>query len=175
VKVGQRLRLETERLDIVAFSRELLGALDDPVAAARLIGASIPEGWPDEELSELLRSDARWVVEDSPKPGYGPWAVIARAESWVVGSAGFSGPPERGAIELGFGIHSDFRNRGYAAEAARALIEWGQAQPSVERIIAKCDPGNAASIRVLEKIGMINVDEQDGMLRWTSGRGFGPA
>src|SRR3989442_3085877 len=32
-----------------------------------------------------------------------------------------------------------------------ALISWGLRQPDVDRIIAKCDPANAASVRVLEK------------------------
>lgn len=165
----KELRLKTERLDIVAFSRELVGALDDLLVLARLIGASIPEGWPDEELSQLLRSYERRILEDSSEFGYGPWSVVARDEGSVVGSAGFTGRPKHGAIELGFGIHSDFRNRGYATEAARALIDWGLAQPSVEQIAARCDPGNGPSVRVLEKIGMTRLGEEEGMLCWTSG------
>ena len=165
------LRLETERLALVPFNGELIVALRSPGLLARALGAGVPEGWPDEELSRLLEWYAPWVAEDSGRLGYGPWLIVAQPEHSVVGSAGFTGTPSNGAIELGFGIHPDFRNRGYAAEAARALVDWGLAQPSVERIVARCDPGNAQSIRVLKKIGMINVDEQDGMLRWTSGWG----
>ena len=58
------------------------------------------------------------------------------------------------AVELGFGVHADYRNQGYASEAARALISWGFSQSEVDRIVAKCDPANAASVRVLEKAGM---------------------
>ena len=50
--------------------------------------------------------------------------------------------------------------------AARALISWGLRQPDVDRIIAKCDPANAASVRVLEKSGMSSVGEAEGMLLW---------
>ena len=165
------LRLETERLALVPFDGELIAAIRSRGLLSRALAAEVPEGWPDDELSGLLEWYAPWVAEDSERLGYGPWFVIARRENSVVGSAGFIGTPSNGAIELGFGVHPDFRNRGYAAEAAQALVDWGLAQPSVEQILARCDCGNAPSIRVLEKIGMINVDEQDGMLRWTSGWG----
>jgi len=166
-----RLRLETARLELVPFSGELIGVLGDRLATARVIGAGVPEGWPDDQLSELLEVYAPWIAEDPARLGFGPWFVIAREERSVVGSAGFLGPPkENMAIELGFGIHPGFRNRGYAAEAARRLVEWGLAQPLVEKIVAKCDPNNPASIRVLEKVGMTRVGNVDELLLWEARR-----
>jgi len=89
--------------------------------------------------------------------------LVARDEDSVVGSAGFMGKrPDNGEpIELGYGVHPDYRNRGYATEATRALVEWALAQPPVERVVAKCDPANAPSVRVLEKIGMTRGGEAD--------------
>jgi ribosomal-protein-alanine N-acetyltransferase len=76
-------------------------------------------------------------------------------------------PPENAQpIELGYGVLPDHRNRGYATEATRALVEWALSQPSVERVIAKCDPSNSPSVRVLEKIGMTRRGEEGGMLLW---------
>lgn len=46
------------------------------------------------------------------------------------------------------------RGRGYATEAAAALIAWAFAQPGVERVTAQIAPGNAASLRVARKLGM---------------------
>jgi [ribosomal protein S5]-alanine N-acetyltransferase len=145
------LHLETERLVLLALTAELVEALKDRSAAERLIGAAIPDGWPDKELGGLLQI-------------YGPWI----AEDFVVGSAGFMGKrPENGEpIELGYGVHPDYRNRGYATEATQALVEWALAQPPVERVVAKCDPANAPSVRVLEKIGMTRRGDTDGMLVW---------
>lgn len=141
--------------------------IDDPVEAGRLIGAAIPPGWPEDELSQLLEIAAPRLAESSAWLGYGPWVVTSRSDDSVVGSAGFLGSPtEDGAIELGFGIHPDFRNRGYAAEAARALVGWGLAQRSVGKIVAKCRVDNAPSVRVLEKIGMTLLAEADGTLHW---------
>ena len=92
--------------------------------------------------------------------------IIARDRRTVVGSAGFQGTPMDQAVELGFGVHADHRNQGYASEAARALVFWGLRQPDVGRIIAKCDLANVASVRVLEKAGMSRVGEAEGMLLW---------
>jgi ribosomal-protein-alanine N-acetyltransferase len=161
------LRLQTERLNLVPFTLEVVDALDRHDRAERLIGATIPDDWPDEDLGGLVSLYADWIRADPSVVGFGPWVVIARAEHVVVGSAGFIGKPgpER-TIELGFGTHPDYRNRGYASEAGRALAEWGLDQPGVDRVIAKCDPDNVASVRVLEKIGMNRVGEADGQILW---------
>jgi RimJ/RimL family protein N-acetyltransferase len=91
---------------------------------------------------------------------------MTREPRAVVGSAGFQGMPTDHAIELGFAVHPDHRNRGFASEAARALVSWGLRQPDVARIIAQCDPGNAASVRVLEKAGLRRAGMTQGMLLW---------
>jgi ribosomal-protein-alanine N-acetyltransferase len=169
--MDSELRVETPRLELVPFSGELIDALGDRVAAANLIGAALPDGWPDTELSQLLTIYAPWVAEDPPRLGYGPWVVIARDERSVVGSAGFTGTlKEDASLELGFGIHPGFRNRGYAAESVRALVDWALGRPSVEKVVARCKPGNLPSVRVLQKIGMTRLGEQEGMLLWEARR-----
>lgn len=58
---------------------------------------------------------------------------------------------------LGFLVKRDYRGRGYATEAARAVVDYGFEQLGLARILAGCDPENEASRRVLEKIGMRTV------------------
>jgi ribosomal-protein-alanine N-acetyltransferase len=160
-------RVETKRLTPIPFTAELMEVFPERDRAQQLIAAAIPDGWPDDELSGLLSAYAEWLNADASVVGYGPWIVIVRAEGIVAGSAGFVGAPNAGGtIELGFGIHCGFRNRGYASEAARALVEWGLDQPAVTRVLAKCDRDNLASARVLEKIGMSQVGSADGRLLW---------
>ena len=54
--------------------------------------------------------------------------------------------------------------QGYATEAARALVDWALDQPQVMRIWTVVDVDNAASVRVLEKLGMV----REGLLkRWS--------
>jgi ribosomal-protein-alanine N-acetyltransferase len=110
---------------------------------------------------------AAWLAEDPSRLGFGPWLAIERNSTMLVGGAGFHGPPKEGEIEIGFDIVAAFRNRGYASETARALVEWGLAREEVTRVVAGCDPSNAPSKRVLEKIGMRVTDSApNGMLRW---------
>jgi ribosomal-protein-alanine N-acetyltransferase len=170
------LRLETNRLVLLALTAELVDALDDDgETAGEMLGATIPEGWPDTELAGLLGIYGPLIAERPGRLGYGPWAVVARDEASVVGSAGFMGraPEEGQPIELGYGVLPEHRNRGYATEAARVLVEWAFSRPAVERVIAKCDPANAPSVRVLQKINMTRCGETGGMLIWevrSSGR-----
>jgi ribosomal-protein-alanine N-acetyltransferase len=154
-------------LTLVPCSLELAEALAEQSAAAeKLLGAAVPAGWPDEELAGLLQLYLGWLRAGEDVAGYGPWVVIAREERAVVGSAGFVGRPKDGELELGYGIVEGYRNRGYATEAAAALVEWGVAQPGVERVIARCDRDNHPSTRVLEKIGMAPVQTAGVTVRW---------
>jgi RimJ/RimL family protein N-acetyltransferase len=119
--------LETSRLTLVPCSLELAEVLADRAAAEKQLGVAVPEGWPDDELAGLLELYSGWLRADPTVLGYGPWIVIVREERAVVGSAGFVGRPKAGELELGYGIAQDYRNRGYATEAAAALVEWGLA------------------------------------------------
>ena len=56
--------------------------------------------------------------------------------------------------ELGWVIHPDYQRRGYASEAALAMMEYAFEVRGAHRVIATCQPQNVASYRVMEKIGM---------------------
>jgi [ribosomal protein S5]-alanine N-acetyltransferase len=56
--------------------------------------------------------------------------------------------------ELGWVIHPDYQRRGYASEAARAMMDYAFGVLDVHRIIATCQPENVASYRVMETLGM---------------------
>jgi [ribosomal protein S5]-alanine N-acetyltransferase len=159
----------TPRLELVPCSLSVANALSDDVEeGGRLLGARLPKEWPDPELAEFLPFYARLLREDPHLLGYGVWLLIERESRTVVGSAGFQGHANSdGEIELGYGVHADFRNRGYATEAARALVEWAFAQPDVKRVTAHCDHDNLPSHRVVEKAGLTGRGVQaDGRIRF---------
>jgi [ribosomal protein S5]-alanine N-acetyltransferase len=158
--------LQTPRLTLVPCSLELVEALGGREAAEELLDAALPEGWPDEELRGLLDLYAGWLREDPAVVGYGPWIAIERGERVVVGSAGFVGRPRNGELELGYGIAEPYRNRGYATEAAGALVEWGLAKPGVTSVVARSAPENHPSTRVLEKLGFRRTGAEAGAVRW---------
>ncbi len=58
------------------------------------------------------------------------------------------------SAELGYEITPDEWGRGYASEAAAALLEYGFTQLDLHRVRAACIADNLASARVMEKIGM---------------------
>jgi len=80
-------------------------------------------------------------------------AVVAQGE--VVGDLllNVRGHEHRGG-ELGFIIHPRHQGKGYATEAARALLRWAFEEVSFHRVYGRAEPRNVASCRVMEKLGM---------------------
>jgi len=56
--------------------------------------------------------------------------------------------------EIGWSLHPSAQGRGFATEAARALLRLGFEDLRLHRIIAECDPRNEASLRVMDRLGM---------------------
>jgi RimJ/RimL family protein N-acetyltransferase len=65
------------------------------------------------------------------------------------------------AVEIGWRIGSRFRRQGYAAQAARAALGFGFATLGLDKIVAFTVPGNAASWKLMEKLGMRHEGEFD--------------
>lgn len=70
------------------------------------------------------------------------------------GPAATAGPTGRTG-EVGYVIAADRWGRGYATEAAAAVVQFGFNTLGLDRISATCRPGNTASARVLAKMGMV--------------------
>ncbi len=56
--------------------------------------------------------------------------------------------------EIGWSLHADAQGRGFATEAAREMLRIGFDELGLHRIVAGCDSRNAASLRVMERLGM---------------------
>jgi len=63
--------------------------------------------------------------------------------------------------EIGFIFNPTFQKKGYALEAARAVIAYAFKELGAHRIVGHCNPENIPSWRVLEKLGM----KREGLLR----------
>jgi RimJ/RimL family protein N-acetyltransferase len=163
-------RIETERLVLMALPLEAARALvaGDRDRAGGILGAAIPEGWPDDALAGILPRHRDQLEGEPATIAFGIWVIARSDPRIVVGSSGFHGPPDRGEVELGYGIHPDHRNAGYATEAAVALAGMALDRTGVTRVIAECEEDNAASIRVLEKAGFRREHVRAGTIRWTT-------
>lgn len=84
------------------------------------------------------------------------WAVILKSDQKLVGHLYFqqTEPKEFFTWELGYIFNPAFQNKGYATESAKALIQYGFDHFGIHRVMARCNPENTASWKVLEKIGM---------------------
>ncbi len=60
-------------------------------------------------------------------------------------------PNAEGTVEVGYSVVPEYRRRGYATEATRAMIKHAFADAAVRRVIAHALPELVSSIGVLEK------------------------
>ena len=91
--------------------------------------------------------------------GIGRWAVVDKITLECIGWAGLKYYKEslnnhKGFYELGYRFKKKHWGKGYATEAAQAVIHYGFTGCKLHRIIATCQPENTASWRIMEKIGM---------------------
>ena len=93
--------------------------------------------------------------------GYSFVAVVERETGTLVGDAGLNPLAGRGPdIELGYTVARDAWGRGYATEAARALVGHAFGALGAPRVMAQVEPANAGSRHVLEKLGMTPREER---------------
>ncbi len=156
--------LETERLQIRDFTLQDLDglwALDRDPDVMRFIGP--PSTWTKSETGEAIERAHRYY---SMFPGLGVWATIERRSGSFVGWTALKhlGPLKElmatgevhqvRDIEIGYRYHRAYWGRGYATEAAQAVLRHAFTAAKLPRVVAIAHPENAASIRVLEKIGL---------------------
>lgn len=151
------LVLRTPRLDLT---------LDSSEAVLARIEAMSP--------ADRSQVSPEWVARmrrTPPNPWTHGFTILDRLTNAPVGSCAFKGPPDAdGVVEIAYGIDPDHRGRGYATEAARALVDYAR-EAGARVVRAHTLPENAASIRVLascgfQRIGEV-VDPDDGLVvRW---------
>jgi ribosomal-protein-alanine N-acetyltransferase len=162
-----RLKLSTERLELVAGTAELAHAeRGDRPRLARLLRARLPDGWPPPLNDDDSRTWVTRYLDEHPEAvGWTLWYVVLHQAGpgerglgrgrgrVVVGNGGFKGCPQDHTVEIGYSVMEAFQGRGYGTEAARALVRWAFQHDAVHRVIAETHPEFARSIRLLEKLG----------------------
>jgi len=147
--------LETERLRLRAHCEGDLAACSamwaDPLVTRHTTGKPQTS---EEVWARILRYVGHWALL-----GFGFWAVEEKASGEFVGELGFADfkrslePPLHGVPEAGWILASPFHGKGYATEAMRAVIAWGDQHFGLVRTACLIHPENVASIRLAEKFG----------------------
>jgi RimJ/RimL family protein N-acetyltransferase len=167
--------IHSSRLELIALSPDVLRASlrEDLESASRLIDLSIPQDW----------LEAKWLIEMRlakirANPALEPWllrAVGLRETRTMIGFIGFHGLPGAeylnsyapGSVEFGYTIFPEYRRKGFASEAARALMDWATRAHGVRRFVLSISPANEPSLRLARKFGFRKVgsvtDPEDGV------------
>jgi RimJ/RimL family protein N-acetyltransferase len=151
----ERLQLRTPTSDDAAELADIYG---DP-EVMRFIGAGTPLS-PDQTARAIETMVRRWQLD-----GFGLFSV-RRDDGRLIGEIGLlawnpadwstgsrSEIGETAEIEIGWTLRREHWGLGYATEAATAVRDWALGELRLERLISLIQPGNAASIRVAEKLG----------------------
>jgi RimJ/RimL family protein N-acetyltransferase len=148
--------LDTERLTLRVHRLEdfpdTLAMWSDPVVTRYIGGKPSTE---EEAWQRLLRYAGHWTLL-----GYGFWALRERGTARFLGEAGFINgrraiePPFGDALEVGWALVPAAHGKGFATEAVRAVLGWGETHFGKDRrMVCMIDPGNLASVRVAQKVG----------------------
>lgn len=146
--------LETERLLLRPYAAgdfDALHAIQSSEVVARWLYHA-PRG--AEETRRLLRAK----IAGGELHQEGDWlsaAVTLRSSGELVGDVALRWVSELHRCgEIGFAFHPDHQGRGYATEAARALLPFAFETLGLHRLIGRTEARNTGSARVLEKLGM---------------------
>ncbi len=158
--------LYTPRLTLRPFAladaprvQELAG---DPRVAATT--AHIPHPYPNGLADEWIRSHAP-LAQDDKQFNFAVTLTGTRTPGrerdvfetgHLIGSVSLilSSDPEQRRAELGYWIGTPYWNRGFATEAAHAVLAFGFIRKELRRIVARHTSNNPASGRILQKLGM---------------------
>lgn len=145
VLLTPRLQLRPFTLQDAPEVRRLAGARE--VAATTL---RIPHPYPEGAAEAWILTHAgAWERREELN-----LAIVRRADDVLLGAIGLVLAPADERAELGYWIGVPYWGRGFATEAARALVSWAFHELGLQRVHACHAAANPASGAVLRKVGM---------------------
>lgn len=140
-----RLTLREMQLSDAPF---LLRLLNDPAFIANIGDRKV------RSLSEAETYMKNGTLASYQNNGYGMWLVLRKSDSMPVGLCGLVLREQLGEPDIGYAMAPEFTGLGYAYEAAQACYLYAHQQLGLQRVVGIVSPGNTASKRILEKLGL---------------------
>jgi len=107
-----------------------------------------------EETEACIRRSMDYWQSDAPE--HLQFAVMLNGTQIGDVTMYMDGP---GNAELGWILDRRFHGNGYACEAIRAVMDYGQRAWGIRRFFAMCDSENVPSYRLMERLGMKRLPE----------------
>ncbi len=141
--------IETARLRLRMFCAQDLDSLAAMLADPAVM-RYVEDGQPkDRDVAEKALNS---IITHWEKHGFGRWAVEEKQTEKFIGFGGLRSL--FGTPEVVYHMAPAYWGKGYGTELGRAALDFGFNQHSFERVVAIAKPDNAASIHVMEKLGM---------------------
>ncbi len=144
------IALETTRLHIRSWR-------PDETAAASTIFCDpevmkyIPAGTFAQDAVPLILAR---MIENEANDGFGIWAVEEKEGGAVIGECGINWMPDRSAIEITWLFARSAWGKGYAFEAAQAVLAHALGPLGIQRIYALIHKENKRSITLVNRLAM---------------------
>lgn len=141
--------------------------LDGSSKEIEKLGIKTDEKWPTRDTMHILPIINESLEKDKVPSGFEFWMIVKNDNMQVVGDIGFHGKPnKKGEVEVGFGLVEQERGKGFGFEAVKAIMNWLNSQDSAKVIKAKCLISNKPSARILEKVGMKEINRDHNLIYW---------
>jgi ribosomal-protein-alanine N-acetyltransferase len=123
------------------------------------------EHFPSVQTREESDATARRIMAKMTAQGWGLWAIEVTGGEPFIGFTGLAVPTFDAhftpCTEIGWRLAPQAWGRGYATEAARAVLAFGFGELGLPEIVSFTAIGNARSIAVMERLGMRRDGEFD--------------
>lgn len=146
--------IKTERLKLVSQSLQFLETTHAYASDRENMRytLNLPNDSEEDTREFLLSAEAEWEKDE---PSFYEFAILKDGKH--IGGLSLY-PDETGTCaELGWCLDKSVQGKGYAVEAARAVVAWAKETISISRFIAHCDSENIASWKTMEKLEMKRV------------------
>lgn len=149
---GRDWIIETDRLRLRAITVNdtalMLAVWNDPAFMRNVADRGIRT---DEQARVAIESGAQKLFETY---GYGPYCMSLKSTGSMIGICGLFKRDNLDDPDIGFSVLPEFCGKGYAGEAATAVVEYAGNELGIETLTAIVSPTNAPSIGLIKKLGL---------------------
>jgi len=144
--------IETDRLRLrpvtVGDTALMLAVWNDPAFIENVADRGIRTV---EQAREAIKAGAQKLFDDY---GYGPYCISLKSDGTLIGICGIFRRENIDDPDIGFGVLPDYCGKGYAGEAAKAVVKYARDTLGIGVLTAIVSPTNAPSIGLIEKLGL---------------------